>query len=71
MAKVMDKLISLNQSSFIKGRQLVDEVVNEIIDLAIKSRRECLIFKVDFEKAYDLVSWSFLDYMMIRFRFSG
>jgi hypothetical protein len=69
----MDKLISPNQSAFIKGRQLVDEVVvvNEIIDLAIKSRREFLIFKVEFEKAYDSVSWSFLDYMMIRFRFSG
>jgi hypothetical protein len=54
----MDKLISANQSAFIQGRQLVDGVVavNEIIDLAKKSRKECLIFKVDFEKAYDLVS---------------
>ncbi|GAU32687.1 hypothetical protein TSUD_145610 [Trifolium subterraneum] len=66
LAKVMDKLISSNQYAFIKGRQLVDEVVaiNEIIDLAKKSRKECLIFKVDFEMAYDSVSWSFLDYMM-------
>ena len=38
-------------------------VVNEIIDLARKSRRVCLIFKVDLEKAYDSVSWSFLDYV--------
>jgi len=39
---VMDKLISSNQSAFIKGRQLVDGVVavNEIIDLAKKSRKE-------------------------------
>ncbi|MCH82036.1 LINE-1 reverse transcriptase like [Trifolium medium] len=37
-----------------KGRQLEDGVVavNEIIDLAKKSRKECLIFKVDFEKAW-------------------
>ncbi|MCI68181.1 reverse transcriptase, partial [Trifolium medium] len=41
--------------------------VNEIIDLAKKSSKDCLIFKVDFEKAYDLVSWSFLEYMMRRF----
>jgi hypothetical protein len=26
---------------------------------------------VDFEKAYDSVSWSFLDYMIFRFGFSG
>ncbi|GAU35310.1 hypothetical protein TSUD_389350 [Trifolium subterraneum] len=71
LTKVMDKLISPNQSAFIKGRQFVDGVlaVNEIIDLAKKSRKECLIFKVDFEKAYDSVSWNFLDYMMIRFGF--
>jgi hypothetical protein len=71
LAKVIDKLISPNQSAFIRGRQLVDGVVavNEIIDLAKQSRKECLIFKVDFEKAYDSVSWTFLDYMMQRFGF--
>jgi hypothetical protein len=54
----MDKLISPNQSTFINGRQLLDGVVaiNEIIDQAKKLRKECLIFKVDFEKAYDSVS---------------
>jgi hypothetical protein len=67
----MDKLISPNQSAFIKGRQLVDGVVavNEIIDLARKEKRSCLIFKVDFEKTYDSVSWSYLDYMLVRFGF--
>lgn len=72
LAPIMDKLISSNQSAFIKGRQLVDGVVavNEIIDFARKARKDCLIFKVDFEKAYDSVSWSFLDYMMRRLGFS-
>jgi hypothetical protein len=72
LAPVMDKLISSNQFAFIKGRQLVNRVVavNEIIDFARKGRKECLIFKVDFEKAYDSVSWSFLEYMMRRLGFS-
>ena len=30
-----------------------------------------MIFKVDFEKAYDSVSWGFLNYMMMRMGFSG
>lgn len=30
--------------------------VNEVINLTKKSRKPCLIFKVVFEKAYDLVS---------------
>jgi len=40
--------------------------VNEVVDLAKRSNRECLILKVDFEKAYDSVNWGFLEYMMRR-----
>jgi hypothetical protein len=67
----MDLLIASNQSAFIKGRNLVDRVlvVNEIVDVAKRSGKECLIFKVDFEKAYDSVNWSFLEYMLRRFAF--
>jgi hypothetical protein len=39
-------------------------VVNEVVDMAKKSSKDCLILKVDFEKAYDSVDWSFLDYML-------
>ncbi|GAU09987.1 hypothetical protein TSUD_393040 [Trifolium subterraneum] len=56
-----------------EGRQLVEGavVVNEVIDYAKKAAKECLILKVDFEKAYDSVDWGFLDYMLGRFRFSA
>ena len=55
----------------LKVRQLMDGeiAVNEIIDLARKTKSECLIFKVDFEKAYNSVRRSFLDYMMRRMGF--
>ncbi|WJX38360.1 hypothetical protein P8452_26031 [Trifolium repens] len=71
MGSVMEKLISKNQSAFIKGRQLVDGVltVSEVVDLAKRAKRKCLIFKVDFEKAYDSVNWNFLEYMLVRFGF--
>lgn len=39
------------------------------MDFAKKTGKQCLIFKVDFEKAYDSVNWNFLDYMMRRFGF--
>lgn len=69
---VMDNIISPNQSVLLNGKLLVDGVVdvNELVDLSKKSKIYCLIFKVDFEKPYDLVSWSFLDYMFYRFGFS-
>jgi len=41
--------------------------VNELVDYAKKKKKkECLIFKVDFEKVYDSVDWGFLEYMMVR-----
>jgi hypothetical protein len=71
MAKVMNCIVSTNQSAFIKGRNLVDGVmvVNEVVELAKKAGIDCLIFKVDFEKAYDSVDWSFLEYMLHQFGF--
>jgi hypothetical protein len=65
---VLSSVISSNQSAFLKGRNLVDGVlvVNEVVDYAKKEKKDCLIFKVDFEKAYDSVDWGFLEYMMGR-----
>jgi hypothetical protein len=73
LSKVMNSVVANTQTTFIKGRHLVDGVlvINEVVDLAKKSGRECLIFKVDFEKAYDSVDWGFLEYMLRRFNFCG
>jgi hypothetical protein len=69
---VLANLIPKSQFSFLKGRQLVEGVVvvNEVINYAKKSGKQCVILKVDFEKAYDSVVWGFLDYMLMRFGFS-
>lgn len=69
--KVIRKLISKSQSAFISNGQIMDEVlaINEIVDLAKKKGQRCFILKVDFEKAYDSVSWVFLKYMLGRMGF--
>ncbi|GKV12840.1 hypothetical protein SLEP1_g23934 [Rubroshorea leprosula] len=71
LKKVLDELIGEQQMAFISGRQLMDGVViaNELVDEAKKRKKSTFMFKIDFEKAYDKVSWSFLDYMMLRMGF--
>ncbi|XP_058742452.1 uncharacterized protein LOC131614937 [Vicia villosa] len=53
------------------GRQLLDGVLvaNELVHFKTKEKKECFLFKVDFEKAYDKVSWSFLRFMLLNMGF--
>lgn len=73
LREVVHLVISDCQSAFIKGRQILDGVLiaNELVDNEKRSKKEGVFFKVDFEKAYDSVSWDFLDYMMMKMGFNG
>ncbi|GKV28626.1 hypothetical protein SLEP1_g37648 [Rubroshorea leprosula] len=71
LKSVMSEIVSETQSAFVRGRQLIDSVLvlNEVVD-EIKNRKQlAFVFKADFEKAYDCVDWSFLDWMMDSFGF--
>ncbi|KHN23685.1 hypothetical protein glysoja_048161, partial [Glycine soja] len=53
--KVMNHLLDERQSAFVKGRQMLHAVLiaNEVVEEARRCKRPCLLFKADFEKAYD------------------
>lgn len=53
------------------GRRILDGVVeaNEIIDLTRSSKKDYLMFKVDFKKSYDNVNWNFLFYFIRKMEF--
>ncbi|CAJ2673784.1 unnamed protein product [Trifolium pratense] len=72
LKRVLGKVISNCQSAFLPQRQILDGVLilNEILDLAKRRKDECLLFKVDFERAYDTVNWGFLEHMMVKMGFS-
>lgn len=57
-----DRLIATNQSSFIRGRYILESVVvaHELVHSAHVFMESGFILKLDFEKAYDRVDWSFL-----------
>lgn len=68
LKQCLPQLISSNQSAFIKGRQILDGVLvaNELVDSRVKSKVPGILFKADFEKAYDHINWNFLLWTMGR-----
>ncbi|GJS96150.1 putative RNA-directed DNA polymerase [Tanacetum coccineum] len=62
LEKVIHKIIGPNQTAFIAGRQILDDVLiaNGIINYASRNDLKLLLFKSDFEKAFESVNWSFL-----------
>ncbi|XP_068503760.1 uncharacterized protein [Phaseolus vulgaris] len=71
--KVIKKVIDGSQSAFLSNRGLLDSVlvVNEVVDDLKRRKKRGVIVKLDFEKAYNSVSWEFLFYMMGRLGFCG
>jgi hypothetical protein len=59
---IADKLISPTQTTFIKGRNILEGVVilHEVIHELKRSKKKGVLFKIDFEKAYDKVKWDFV-----------
>ncbi|GJR25846.1 RNA-directed DNA polymerase, eukaryota, reverse transcriptase zinc-binding domain protein [Tanacetum coccineum] len=59
-------IVSPEQSAFIAGRQILDGplMLSECIDWYKKKSKNLMIFKVGFEKAYDSVSWKYLDFIL-------
>jgi len=66
------RVISKNQTVFIPGRSILDGVVilQEVLHDLKSGKQEGIILKLDFEKAYDRVSWSFLEEVLIKKGFS-
>ncbi|KHN25581.1 hypothetical protein glysoja_037859, partial [Glycine soja] len=71
LKNVMPFIIHERQSTFLEGRHMLHSVLiaNEVVDEAKRYQKPCLVFKVDYEKAYDSVSWGFLIYMLKRMGF--
>lgn len=68
--KVLKSIIFCSQSAFFSGRQMLDGMLalNEIIGHATKEKKECFIFKVDFQQEYDCVDWQFLRSLLQNFQ---
>jgi hypothetical protein len=67
------RLLAPNQTAFVKGRYIRESVVatHEIIHGDVRSGEKGIVLKLDYEKAYDEVSWEFLKEMFTSRGFGG
>ena len=60
--KILDKIISKNQAGFVKGRFIGENtrLIYDLMHFTEKHKIPGLLMLIDFEKAFDSVSWKFL-----------
>lgn len=71
LKEVIAPLIDESQSAFVMDRQILDGVLvaNEAIGWLKKKKIPSALLKLDFQKAYDSVKWSFLKLVMVKLGF--
>ncbi|GJS75871.1 putative RNA-directed DNA polymerase [Tanacetum coccineum] len=71
--KVVGNMVGDVQNDFIKGRYILDGILlaNETVEFIKRKKEKGLVFKVDFEKAYDSINWRFIIDIMKRMGFGS
>ncbi|KAF7841604.1 putative RNA-directed DNA polymerase [Senna tora] len=74
MQSIMERIIAPNQNGFVKGRAISDSILlaSELMTIIHKARKvktNWCAFKLDIHKAYDKLSWDFLDAVMTKMAF--
>ena len=56
--RLKNVIVTEAQNAFVKGRQILDTILitNEVVDLRLKNNEVGVLYKLDIEKAYDLVN---------------
>ena len=71
IVNVLGDIVDDVQSAFVANRQILDGpfILNELFQWCKKKKKQTMIFKVDFEKAYDSVRWDYLNDVLKKFGF--
>eukprot|EP00253_Pinus_taeda_P015841 PITA_15841 len=66
-------LISQEQIGYVEGRQIMDGVIlsNEVIHSLKLLKKPSMIMKLDLSKAFDKLSWSYIQQMLLAFGFNA
>lgn len=74
LEKFLPSIISPNQSGFVQGRSIIENVLltQEIVtDISKRGKPANVVIKLDMAKAYDRVSWFFLMKVLKKIGFSN
>lgn len=71
---VIDSAVGKQQSTFLQGRQVLDNVIiaHEILHTLKQKRQGChgsMVLKLDMSKVFDRVEWGFLRDLMLKMNF--
>lgn len=71
VTRVIDQLIGGDQTGFIKGRYIGENVrlVFDLMQYAAENEKEGMLLFCDWEKAYDSLNWNFLKLVLQKFNF--
>ena len=74
MQERMGEIITENQSAFLAGRQIQDNIlvaqeVFHFLKMKKRGKKSYMAMKVDMNKAYDRVEWDFLEAVMLKLGF--
>lgn len=63
LKQVVGATIGVSQSAYVAGRNILDEplIVNEVCSWAKKLKKQILLFKDDFNKAFDSINWNYIN----------
>ena len=68
---VIDELIDCDQTGYITGRYIGENIrtVSDVIEYLNANNKSGIILLIDFEKAFDTISWDFIDKALHKFNF--
>lgn len=64
-------MVGESQGAFVENRQILGGIIiaNELVRMRRKDKKLGLLFKIDMEKVYNFVDWSFMRYLFERMCF--
>lgn len=71
---MLPNLISVNQSGFVRGRSIIENVLltqEIVIDINKRGKPSNVVIKLDMAKAYDRLCWFFLMNVLRKMGFSN